>query len=80
VRAKKKLIAVDSDANPIRKSELAARVESRSGHHMDGSRTLRVSESQAAGDTSPERQCVVLQTVLLLRRMRNEYIGKANAS
>jgi hypothetical protein len=41
VRAKKKLIAVDSDANPIRKSELAARVESHSGHHMDESKMNR---------------------------------------
>jgi hypothetical protein len=35
VRAKKKLIAVDSDANPIRKSELAAWVKLCSHHHLE---------------------------------------------
>jgi hypothetical protein len=44
VRAKKKLKAEASDANPIGKSELAARIKSRSHHHVDRGETERSPE------------------------------------
>jgi hypothetical protein len=68
VRAKKKLKAEASDANPIGKSELAARIESRSHHHVERGETKRSPEARGQSPKGAVLRDETRQDVLLTTR------------